>query len=68
MKDGYSLLYQLGSLFLGKCVQSDYFNRTIFNLLDKALEMETSRGPTVALSFSSQLQIMQNMVLLVCIL
>ena len=44
IKGGYSLPCQLGSTILRKvcATQSDYFNRTIFNLLDKTLEMEKS--------------------------
>ena len=47
MKRGYDLQYQLGSQLVLKSTktQSDYFNRSIFNLMDNALAIEKSHGP-----------------------
>ena len=47
MQGGYSLPYQLGSTVLRKVctTQSDYFNRSMFNLLDSSLSMERKHGP-----------------------
>ena len=46
MKGGYSLPYQIGSTLIRKVctTQSDYFNCSMLNLLDKTLEMEKSHG------------------------
>ena len=47
MKGGYALPYQLGSQLLKKVcnTQSLYFNKTMFNLLNKALALEKKYGP-----------------------
>jgi len=47
MKGGYSLLYQLGSQVIQKvcATQSQYFNLSMFNLLDRTLSMEKANGP-----------------------
>jgi len=46
MKGGYALPYQLGSQLIQKvcATQSQYFNRSMFNLLDNVLAMEKSHG------------------------
>jgi len=47
MKGGYALPYQLGSQLIQKvcATQSQYFNRSMFNLLDNALAIEKAHGP-----------------------
>jgi len=47
VKGGHCLPYQLGSTLILQVykTQSDYFNRSMFNLLDKELEMEKAHGP-----------------------
>ena len=47
MMGSYALPYQLGSQLVHKVcdTQSTYFNRTMFNLLDKVLAMEKAHGP-----------------------
>ena len=47
MKGGYALPYQLGSEILEKVctTQSLYFNRSMFNLLDHAFDLEKNHGP-----------------------
>ena len=47
MKDRYAFPYQLGSKIVTKLytTQSLYFNRNIFNVLDKVLAMENAHGP-----------------------
>ena len=47
MKGGYALPYQLGSQFLHRvcATQSLFFNRSMFNLFDKALVLEKCHGP-----------------------
>jgi len=47
MKGGYVLPYQLGSQLIQKvcATQSQYFNRSMFNLLDNALAIEKAHGP-----------------------
>lgn len=47
MKDRYALPYQLGSKIVTKlcATQSLYFNRNMFNVLDKVLAMKNAHGP-----------------------
>ena len=47
MKGGYALPYQLDYQVIQKvCVtESQYFNQSIFNLLDNVLTMENAHGP-----------------------
>merc|ERR1740124_651011 len=47
MKGGYALPYQLGSQLIQKvcAIQSQYFNRSMFNLLDNSLALEKAHGP-----------------------
>lgn len=47
MKDGYALPYQLGSKLVAKVctTQSLYFNRTMYNVIDKVLAIEKAHGP-----------------------
>ena len=47
LKGGYALPYRLGSTLFRKVTntQGTYFNRTMFNLLDRVLVMEKVHGP-----------------------
>ena len=47
MKGGHSLSYQLESTLIWKVcsTQSEYFNRTMYNYMDKVLAMEKLLGP-----------------------
>ena len=47
MQGGYALAYQTGSSLIRKVckTESDYFNRTMYNHLDKARKMEDEHGP-----------------------
>jgi len=47
MKDGYALPYQMGSKIVTKVcsTKSIFFNRSMYNVLDRVLAMEKAHGP-----------------------